>query len=109
MSVSHRSTCCFTDTYLPVNMLDRDPMTNRVLWFSGPPIDIIVPAKPKHSAEYLAFLAKKRLQHSLADSETEGADGVLTMSEKDGTIESGDESAWDAVERDVKRLLTRLE
>lgn len=109
MSVSRLSTCRFTDASLPVNMLDRDPVTNRVLWFSGPPIDIIVPAKPKHSAEYLAFLAKKRLQHSLADSETEDADGIITMSEKDGTIETSDKSAWNAVERGVKRLLAGLE
>ena len=90
-------------------MLDRDPATNRVLWFSGPPIDIIVPAQPKHSAEYLAFLAKKRLQSSLADGETAGSDGILTMSEKNGIVNTGEKGAWDDVERDVKRLLMELE
>lgn len=39
---------------------DRDPDTNEVLWFSGPPIDIAHTPTPKHSLTYLHFLAKKR-------------------------------------------------
>ncbi|KAJ8518925.1 hypothetical protein ONZ45_g4070 [Pleurotus djamor] len=39
---------------------DRDPETNEVLWFAGPPLDIAMPPAPKHSMEYLHFLAHKR-------------------------------------------------
>ena len=41
-------------------LFDRDPKTNEVLWFSGPPIDIHRPRQAQHSLEYLHFLAKKR-------------------------------------------------
>lgn len=85
-------------------MLERDPATNRVLWFSGPPIDIIVPDKPKHSAAYLAFLAKKRLQHSLAEHSTDGTDDIPNGSNADG-LSPRDKGAWASVERDVKKLL----
>jgi len=36
---------------------DRDPNTNEVLWFSGPPIDIAKPTAPRHSIAYLHFRA----------------------------------------------------
>ncbi|THH06660.1 hypothetical protein EW145_g3937 [Phellinidium pouzarii] len=39
---------------------DRDPETNEVLWFSGPPNDIARTAPPRHSLDYLHFLAMKR-------------------------------------------------
>lgn len=46
----------------PVELLDSDPKTDKVLWFSGPPIDIQAIERPKHSAEYLTFLAMKKAQ-----------------------------------------------
>lgn len=39
---------------------DRDPVTNEVLWFPAPPVDIARPTKPKYSLTYLHFLATKR-------------------------------------------------
>jgi hypothetical protein len=90
--------------FIPVNMLDRDPSTNRVLWFSGPPIDIIIPERPQHSAPYLAFLAKKRIQHSLAENDSEKGDGV-NGSDANGSLDMGDKGAWASIERDVKKLL----
>ncbi|KAI0761651.1 hypothetical protein BD413DRAFT_588501 [Trametes elegans] len=39
---------------------DRDPETNEVLWFAAPPLDIVHPPPPRHSLQYLAFLARKR-------------------------------------------------
>ncbi|KAF4584606.1 hypothetical protein EYR38_001835 [Pleurotus pulmonarius] len=44
---------------------DRDPETNEVLWFAAPPLDIAIPPTPKHSMEYLHFLAKRK--KALAD------------------------------------------
>lgn len=36
-------------------------MSNQLLWFSGPPLDISCPLDhgPHHSLQYLAFVAKK--------------------------------------------------
>ncbi|KAG6854195.1 hypothetical protein C0991_009508 [Blastosporella zonata] len=39
---------------------DRDPVTNEVLWFPAPPVDIARHTKPKYSLAYLHFLASKR-------------------------------------------------
>ncbi|EJD55042.1 hypothetical protein AURDEDRAFT_155279 [Auricularia subglabra TFB-10046 SS5] len=43
-------------------LFDRDPETNQVLWFSGPPMDMARPQPPQHSLAYLNFLATKRKQ-----------------------------------------------
>ncbi|KAL5518380.1 hypothetical protein ACEPAH_62 [Sanghuangporus vaninii] len=50
---------------------DRDPETNEVLWFSGPPIDIPRPVAPRHSLEYLHFLAMKR-KRQLKEEQEDG-------------------------------------
>ena len=42
-------------------LFDKDPTSNKVLWFSGPPIDIDQPEAPSHSAKYLTFLARRKL------------------------------------------------
>lgn len=39
---------------------DRDPETNEVLWFSGPPVDIARAQPLRHSLDYLHYLARKR-------------------------------------------------
>ncbi|TFK47979.1 hypothetical protein OE88DRAFT_1635762 [Heliocybe sulcata] len=39
---------------------DRDPETNELLWFSGPPINVSHAPGPQYSLAYLHFLAKKR-------------------------------------------------
>lgn len=36
-----------------------------MLWFAAPPLDIAIPPAPKHSMEYLHFLAKRK--KALAD------------------------------------------
>ncbi|KAH8111512.1 hypothetical protein DFH11DRAFT_1613715 [Phellopilus nigrolimitatus] len=39
---------------------DRDPETNEVLWFPGPPNDVARVVPPRYSLDYLHFLAMKR-------------------------------------------------
>lgn len=50
---------------------DRDPETNELLWFSGPPMSVARAPGPQYSLTYLHFLAKKRkaAQESDADDE----------------------------------------
>ncbi|KAG8903528.1 hypothetical protein FRB99_003159 [Tulasnella sp. 403] len=71
-----------------IRHFDRDPRTNELLWFSGPPIQRINPDafRPQYSLEYLAFLAKKR-----AAAEKERADEEMEMDqveEDDGDAEA---------------------
>lgn len=44
---------------------DRDPETNQVLWFSGPPIDVARTPAPQHSLKYLHYMAMKRKDQKL--------------------------------------------
>ncbi|KAG6828415.1 hypothetical protein H0H92_008079 [Tricholoma furcatifolium] len=53
---------------------DRDPVTNEVLWFPAPPIDIARPVRPKYSLAYLHFLARKR-KRELSEPDVEGGGG----------------------------------
>ncbi|KAH9060710.1 hypothetical protein EDB87DRAFT_1613452 [Lactarius vividus] len=39
---------------------DRDPETNEVLWFAAPPLNIARKPAPRHSLQYLHWLATKR-------------------------------------------------
>lgn len=71
-----------------MNLLDRDPVTNRVLWFSGPPIHVDVPEKPNHSAAYLAYLAQKRLRFAL------GGDASADVAARDVEM-AGSDAEWD--------------
>jgi len=43
-----------------VKQFDRDPETNEVLWFGGPPLNMPRVKGPCHSLAYLQFLAAKR-------------------------------------------------
>ncbi|KAM5534374.1 hypothetical protein V8D89_011967 [Ganoderma adspersum] len=55
---------------------DRDPETNEVLWFAGPPVDIVHTPPPWHSLKYLAHLARKRKgQHHEHHEHTIDVDG----------------------------------
>lgn len=68
-----------------VQHFDRDPRTNELLWFSGPPIQRIDPEafRPKYSLKYLAFLAKKQ---AAADKQREEEEEAMEMDaeEEDG-------------------------
>ncbi|CAE6511849.1 unnamed protein product [Rhizoctonia solani] len=43
-----------------VKHFDRDPYTNQLLWFSGAPIETPRVRHPKHSLDYLYFLAQQQ-------------------------------------------------
>ncbi|KAJ9096105.1 hypothetical protein QFC19_007331 [Naganishia cerealis] len=88
-----------------VNMLDRDPVTNRVFWFSGPPIHVDVPEKPKHSATYLAHLAQNRLRFALGqmmDPGTAAGEGEVVASAD--IVEEG-KGQWSAVAEEVAHFM----
>jgi len=51
-----------------VKLFDRDPDTNQVLWFSGPPIDVPKAPTPKYSLSYLHYLAMKKKAQQEADA-----------------------------------------
>jgi hypothetical protein len=66
-------------------LFDRDPTTNKVLWFSGPPLDLDVPQRPSHSGTYLTFLAKRKLEAVGSLGETAiAANGETTTTSEDG-------------------------
>ncbi|KAJ9098712.1 hypothetical protein QFC21_004360 [Naganishia friedmannii] len=98
---------CDTET-LPestVNLLDRDPVTNRVLWFSGPPIHVDVPEKPTHSAAYLAYLAQKRLRFALGgDASADVAARDVEMAGPDTECDKEREK-WATVDEEVTQFL----
>lgn len=48
-------------------LVDRDPETNEVLWFAGPPLNMARAKGPRHSLAYLQFLAAKRKKGLGAD------------------------------------------
>lgn len=50
---------------------DRDPYTNEMLWFSGPPINVVRPPSARHSSTYLHFLAMKRKRKQENENENE--------------------------------------
>ncbi|TDL22417.1 hypothetical protein BD410DRAFT_821293 [Rickenella mellea] len=47
---------------------DRDPETNEVLWFSGPPLDTARTTLPRYSLAYLHYLAMKRKRDAEGES-----------------------------------------
>ncbi len=48
---------------------DRDPETNEVLWFAAPPLNVARRPAPRHSLQYLHWLATKRKK---ADDDEDG-------------------------------------
>ncbi|KDQ52954.1 hypothetical protein JAAARDRAFT_80856 [Jaapia argillacea MUCL 33604] len=66
---------------------DRDPETNEVLWFSGPPMAMAHTPKPRYSLAYLHHLAKKRKASEAMDvDEPPPARAPLTMTETVGRL-----------------------
>ena len=55
-----------------VKHFDRDPETNQVLWFSGPPIDVARSPAPQYSLKYLHHVAMKRKQQRIENKKKEG-------------------------------------
>ncbi|KAF8525251.1 hypothetical protein BU17DRAFT_42281 [Hysterangium stoloniferum] len=43
-----------------VKHFDRDPETSKILWFSGPPIDVARAPMPRYSLKYLHYLSMKK-------------------------------------------------
>lgn len=58
-----------------VKHFDRDPETNQVLWFSGPPIDVARTPAPHYSLKYLHYVAMKRKQERVEDRKEEEEEG----------------------------------
>jgi hypothetical protein len=66
-----------------VKHFDRDPYTNQLLWFSGAPIETPRIRQPKHSLDYLYFLARqqeKRHRGEDIDESKRKAAAVLPIS-----------------------------
>ncbi|KAG6902000.1 hypothetical protein C0995_005800 [Termitomyces sp. Mi166 len=72
---------------------DRDPATNEVLWFPGPPVDIARPTKPKYSLTYLHFLATKR-KGEFTGSEDDNSNSKRGRSDVPPTVTETLASAW---------------
>lgn len=74
---------------------DRDPDTNEMLWFSGPPLNIPRAPSAKHSLAYLHFLAMKRKQEEQQQDDADGTQngdqtaGSGAMSNKRMRAEAG--------------------
>jgi chromatin structure-remodeling complex subunit RSC1/2 len=57
---------------------DRDPETNEVLWFAAPPLNVARKPAPRHSLQYLHWLATKRKRTDDAESmEVDGEEGAV--------------------------------
>jgi chromatin structure-remodeling complex subunit RSC1/2 len=54
-----------------VKHFDRDPETNQVLWFSGPPIDVARTPAPQYSLKYLHHVAIKKRQQRVDEQKQE--------------------------------------
>ena len=73
---------------LLVSHFDRDPKTNKLLWFSGPPINPPAPSSyvPRHSLSYLTYIARKKLEagngQAPSDPTTDHMDGALIGAEQ---------------------------
>ena len=66
-----------------VKHFDRDPETNQVLWFSGPPIDVARTPAPQYSLKYLHYMAMKRKQQRLEDRKEEEEEGYENSDKMD--------------------------
>jgi len=55
-------------------LFDRDPITNEVLWFAAPPMNMSRARGPSYSLEYLTFIATKRKAGS-TDIDVDDDDG----------------------------------
>jgi hypothetical protein len=84
-----------------VPLFDREPGSNRVLWFSGPPLDLDVPERPSHSAKYLTFLAKRKFD---AVNAADGANATTSAITGDSEVGYEDGGFW-GKEEELKALL----
>ncbi|KAG6885504.1 hypothetical protein C0993_000754 [Termitomyces sp. T159_Od127] len=72
---------------------DRDPVTNEVLWFPAPPVDIARPTKSKYSLTYLHFLATKR-KRDVTGSADDDSDPKRGRFDVPPTVTESLASAW---------------
>jgi len=87
-------------------LFDRDPKTNEVLWFSGPPVDIHRPRAPQHSLEYLHFLAKKRKR--AREQATGSVDGNGEVKQVDGMVVDIDTDEGAPASKVARQSLTQM-
>ena len=69
-----------------MKLFDRDPETNEVLWFSGPPLNMPRVKGSRYSLAYLQFLAAKRKRGT-------------TEEDANQTVDDGDRGAEPATKR----------
>ncbi|TEB29250.1 hypothetical protein FA13DRAFT_1734922 [Coprinellus micaceus] len=72
---------------------DRDPETNQVLWFPAAPVDVARPRPPRHSLEYLNFVALKRKREAESQGAEAGASRAQGDSSGNGMDVDGDSPA----------------
>ncbi|KAF8798290.1 hypothetical protein BYT27DRAFT_7203401 [Phlegmacium glaucopus] len=77
-------------------LFDRDPVTNEVLWFAAPPMNMPRDRGPRYSLEYLTFIATKRKRR----------EGASSNGAREGEEGEGDEDEWEGSGVDAKRTRT---
>ena len=66
-------TCAFC---FLAKLFDRDPVTNEVLWFAAPPMNMSRARGPRYSLEYLMFIATKRKRREVGTETRGDGDGA---------------------------------
>ncbi|KZV81764.1 hypothetical protein EXIGLDRAFT_685606, partial [Exidia glandulosa HHB12029] len=75
-------------------LFDRDPETNQILWFSGPPVDMAHSRPPQHSLAYLDFLASKRKKRESGEEEDSPVNGHTEKKQRLVPISMRAKEAW---------------
>ena len=107
MRFSHTSTIALADVDV-VKLFERDPATDKLLWFSGPPIDMPDPSAYglRYSTKYLAFLAKKYGGEKDGETEREAkrrkVDDDVEMAGEESVIHVPDEDDEDTTLRAIE-------
>lgn len=61
--------------FASVARFDRDPTSTKLYWYSSPPLSLPPNPKPRHSPEYLAYLAEKLQQEGGSGADGDGGEG----------------------------------
>ncbi|KAJ7621067.1 hypothetical protein FB45DRAFT_838799 [Roridomyces roridus] len=89
---------------------DRDANTGEVLWFSGPPMHMAREPPPRHSLEYLHFLARKyepEIEEPKDDAETmvNGNGDVEMTSEPPAKRQKTEETGFMSASERIRQVL----